>query len=193
MLLAGWLAGWLVSALLDGRAVPAGTPPCHTAAGDRLCLTLSHAQDAFPLTFCFTLLHTQEAVGINLANQTGREGVLSAAYADAARAYAAGGGNGFRLEPFDFHKQVRCGAVTSERGGPMWLPGGSPASPAPGGPLSLPPHPPFPCAPKQCGATNYARLGLLWEVGGCGLWCLCLWLGGCKHSQMHALPAGCPH
>ncbi len=62
----------------------------------------------------------QECVGINLANQTGREGKLSAAYAAAAREYAAAGGAGFRLEPFDFH--------------------------------------------KQCGATNYARLGLLWEV-----------------------------
>lgn len=68
----------------------------------------------------------QECVGINLANQTGREGKLSAAYAAAAREYAAGGGSGFRLEPFDFH--------------------------------------------KQCGATNYARLGLLWEVGGVGCW-----------------------
>lgn len=61
----------------------------------------------------------QECVGINLANQTGREGKLSAAYADAARAFSAGS-PGFRLEPFDFH--------------------------------------------KQCGATNYAQLGLLWEV-----------------------------
>ena len=45
-------------------------------------------------------------MGINLANQTGREGKLSAAYAEAAAAYAAAGGKGFRLEPFDFHKQV---------------------------------------------------------------------------------------
>lgn len=59
-------------------------------------------------------------MGINLANQTGREGKLSAAYAAAARDYTTAGGTGFRLEPFDFH--------------------------------------------KQCGATNYARLGLLWEV-----------------------------
>lgn len=47
-------------------------------------------------------------MGINLANQTGREGKLSAAYAAAAAAYAAAGGKGFRLEPFDFHKQVDC-------------------------------------------------------------------------------------
>lgn len=65
-------------------------------------------------------------MGINLANQTGREGKLSAAYADAARAFSTGG-PGFRLEPFDFH--------------------------------------------KQCGATNYERLGLLWEVGLLGAPC----------------------
>lgn len=62
----------------------------------------------------------KECVGINLANQTGREGKLSAAYAAAARDYTTAGGTGFRLEPFDFH--------------------------------------------KQCGAKNYARLGLLWEA-----------------------------
>jgi hypothetical protein len=75
----------------------------------------------------------QEVVGINLANQTGREGKLSAAYADAASDFAAAAADGdthaspaaapgFRLVPFDFH--------------------------------------------KQCGATNYARLAILWEVSG---------------------------
>ncbi|KAL4421843.1 hypothetical protein ABPG77_001325 [Micractinium sp. CCAP 211/92] len=58
-----------------------------------------------------------ECVGINLANQTGREGKLSAAYADAARAFSTGG-PGFRLEPFDFHKQ--CGATNYERLGLLW-------------------------------------------------------------------------
>jgi hypothetical protein len=67
-------------------------------------------------------------VAVNLANQTGREGVLSAAYADAAAAFAAQA-PGFRLVPFDFH--------------------------------------------KQCGATNYARLQLLWEVGGRVCECEC--------------------
>ncbi|KAL4856549.1 Phosphoinositide phosphatase SAC7 [Chlorella vulgaris] len=72
----------------------------------------------------------KEVVGINLANQTGREGKLSAAYADAASDFAAAAADGdthaspaaapgFRLVPFDFH--------------------------------------------KQCGATNYARLAILWE------------------------------
>ncbi|EFN52170.1 hypothetical protein CHLNCDRAFT_59012 [Chlorella variabilis] len=61
----------------------------------------------------------KEVVGINLANQTGREGRLSKAYAEAAAGFAATSSGGFRLEPFDFH--------------------------------------------KQCGATNYARLGILWE------------------------------
>ena len=61
-------------------------------------------------------------MGINLANQTGREGKLSAAYKAAADQYAASGGAGFRLVPFDFH--------------------------------------------KQCGATNYARLSLLWDEIG---------------------------
>lgn len=46
--------------------------------------------------------------GINLANQTGREGKLSAAYAAAAAAMASDL-PGFRLVPFDFHKQ--CGAT----------------------------------------------------------------------------------
>lgn len=55
---------------------------------------------------------------INLANQTGREGKLSAAYANAAAALAADDIN-FRLVPFDFH--------------------------------------------KQCGATNYANLEILWR------------------------------
>lgn len=53
---------------------------------------------------------------INLANQTGREGKLSGAYADAAAAATA---PGFRLVPFDFH--------------------------------------------RQCGATNYANLEVLWK------------------------------
>lgn len=61
---------------------------------------------------------TQEVVGINLANQTGREGVLSSAYADAVAAYASSGGKGFRLEPFDFHKQ--CGAANYGRLGLLW-------------------------------------------------------------------------
>ncbi|KAL6785044.1 TEF21 [Auxenochlorella protothecoides x Auxenochlorella symbiontica] len=55
---------------------------------------------------------------INLANQGGREGVLSAAYVAAADAYAASR-SGFRLVPFDFH--------------------------------------------AMCGATNYARLSVLWD------------------------------
>ena len=68
-------------------------------------------------------------MGINLANQTGREGKLSAAYAEAVSAYradapapdnGAAAGGAFRLHPFDFH--------------------------------------------KLCGAANYSRLSLLWEV-----------------------------
>jgi len=58
---------------------------------------------------------------INLANQTGREGKLSAAYAAAATALSVELPE-FRLVPFDFH--------------------------------------------KQCGATNYANLEILWrEIG----------------------------
>lgn len=60
----------------------------------------------------------KEVVGINLANQTGREGKLSAAYRETADRFCAAFG-GFRLVPFDFH--------------------------------------------KQCGATNYARLAILWQ------------------------------
>ena len=55
---------------------------------------------------------------INLANQTGREGKLSAAYASAA-GFVAAEGVDFKLVPFDFH--------------------------------------------KQCGATNYANLEILWS------------------------------
>lgn len=54
----------------------------------------------------------QEVVGINLANQGGREGKLSSAYRDAADRYSASG-SGFRLVPFDFHKQ--CGATNYGR------------------------------------------------------------------------------
>ncbi|PSC73450.1 phosphoinositide phosphatase SAC8 isoform X2 [Micractinium conductrix] len=62
----------------------------------------------------------REVVGINLANQGGREGRLSAAYADAARAFAASGPGpaAFRLEPFDFHKQ--CGAANYARLAVLW-------------------------------------------------------------------------
>lgn len=51
-------------------------------------------------------------MAINLANQTGREGKLSAAYRDAADRFSAAFG-GFRLVPFDFHKQ--CGATNYAR------------------------------------------------------------------------------
>lgn len=47
-------------------------------------------------------------MAINLANQTGREGKLSAAYKEAADA-ASAAVRGFKLVPFDFHKQ--CGAT----------------------------------------------------------------------------------
>lgn len=64
----------------------------------------------------------KECVAINLANQTGREGKLSSAYREAAERYSAAF-SGFRLVPFDFH--------------------------------------------KQCGATNYGRLSILWqEIAG---------------------------
>lgn len=59
----------------------------------------------------------KECVGINLANQTGREGKLSAAYADAVRAFSTTS-PGFRLEAFDFHKQ--CGAANYQRLGLLW-------------------------------------------------------------------------
>lgn len=64
----------------------------------------------------------QECVAINLANQTGREGRLSSAYRDSADRYCASFG-GFRLVPFDFHKQcgatnyARCGWLLEEFGG----------------------------------------------------------------------------
>jgi hypothetical protein len=85
----------------------------------------------------------QGVVGINLANQTGREGRLSSAYADAVAAFADTSTGGFRLEPFDFH--------------------------------------------KQCGATNYARLGILWEVR---LWLTTrrLFISIDINSSYHALP-----
>jgi hypothetical protein len=59
-----------------------------------------------------------KVTSINLANQTGREGKLSAAYATAAAAVTKENAD-FRLVPFDFH--------------------------------------------KQCGATNYANLEILWN------------------------------
>ncbi|KAL4539610.1 hypothetical protein Ndes2526A_g02636 [Nannochloris sp. 'desiccata'] len=59
-----------------------------------------------------------KVTAINLANQTGREGKLSAAYATAAAAVTNENPD-FRLVPFDFH--------------------------------------------KQCGATNYANLEILWN------------------------------
>lgn len=62
------------------------------------------------LTLAGALL--QEVVGINLANQTGREGKLSAAYRETADRFCAAFG-GFRLVPFDFHKQ--CGATNYAR------------------------------------------------------------------------------
>jgi hypothetical protein len=89
----------------------------------------------------------QECVGINLAIQTGREGKLSAAYADAARAFSTAGEGqeaaagaadsaGFRLQPFDFH--------------------------------------------KECGATNYARLEVLWQARSKAGQCKAAsWLAGC--------------
>ena len=99
----------------------------------------------------FVICHIaeQECVGINLANQTGREGKLSAAYADAARAFAtasasdgkeaaaaagAAASAGFRLQPFDFH--------------------------------------------KECGATNYARLEVLWQASKAGQSKPAGWLAG---------------
>jgi hypothetical protein len=58
-----------------------------------------------------------KVTAINLANQTGREGKLSAAYASAAT--AAGIENpDFRLVPFDFHKQ--CGATNYKNLEILW-------------------------------------------------------------------------
>ena len=57
------------------------------------------------------------ATAINLANQTGREGVLSRAYAAAADAYGASK-SGFRLVGFDFHKM--CGATNYANLSLLW-------------------------------------------------------------------------
>jgi hypothetical protein len=66
--------------------------------------------------------HARQLIGrygavtaINLANQTGREGKLSAAYAAAADAL---GSSNFRLVPFDFHKQ--CGATNYKNLEILW-------------------------------------------------------------------------
>jgi hypothetical protein len=106
----------------------------------------------------FVICHIaeQECVGINLANQTGREGKLSAAYADAARAFATASASdgkeaaaagaavsaGFRLQPFDFH--------------------------------------------KECGATNYARLEVLWQASKAGQSKPAGWLAGCWSACLSA-------
>lgn len=55
--------------------------------------------------------------GINLANQTGREGVLSRAYKHAADEYATSR-SGYRLVGFDFHKM--CGATNYANLSLLW-------------------------------------------------------------------------
>lgn len=54
----------------------------------------------------------QEIVAVNLANQHGSEGVLSAAFKEEAERYAGKAG-GMKLVAFDFHKQ--CGATRYDR------------------------------------------------------------------------------
>lgn len=64
------------------------------------------------------LTETYGAVtAINLANQTGREGKLSAAYASAAASLPSETAR-FRLVPFDFHKQ--CGATNYKNLEVLW-------------------------------------------------------------------------
>ena len=58
-----------------------------------------------------------KVTAINLANQTGREGKLSGAYAEAAAAVTATN-PAFRLVPFDFHKQ--CGATNYQNLQILW-------------------------------------------------------------------------
>ncbi len=79
------------------------------------------ATSAWPCVHACLTLHrgppppfVQECGAINLANQTGREGKLSSAYREAAERYSAAF-SGFRLVPFDFHKQ--CGATNYGRWG----------------------------------------------------------------------------
>ena len=60
----------------------------------------------------------QEIVAVNLANQHGSEGVLSAAFKEGAERYAGKAG-GFKLVAFDFHKQ--CGATRYDRSVPGFL------------------------------------------------------------------------
>ena len=59
-------------------------------------------------------LHVQGVVAINLANQSGSEGVLSKAFEQEARRFSKAS-SGMRLVPFDFHKQ--CGATRYDRSG----------------------------------------------------------------------------
>lgn len=54
----------------------------------------------------------QNVTAINLANQHGSEGVLSAAFKDETRRFS-GIASGFRLVAFDFHKE--CGASRYHR------------------------------------------------------------------------------
>lgn len=59
-------------------------------------------------------LQLQGVVAINLANQSGSEGVLSKAFEQEARRFSKAS-SGMRLVPFDFHKQ--CGATRYDRWG----------------------------------------------------------------------------
>jgi len=59
----------------------------------------------------------KEIVAVNLANQHGSEGVLSAAFKEEAERYAGKAG-GMKLVAFDFHKQ--CGATRYDRLGLLW-------------------------------------------------------------------------
>lgn len=59
-------------------------------------------------------MHVQGVVAINLANQSGSEGVLSKAFEQEARRFSKAS-SGMRLVPFDFHKQ--CGATRYDRSG----------------------------------------------------------------------------
>ena len=63
------------------------------------------------------LKHYGGVIAINLANQTGREGKLSAAYASAAESVIKEV-PAFRFVPFDFHKQ--CGATNYKNLSILW-------------------------------------------------------------------------
>ncbi|KAK9864404.1 hypothetical protein WJX84_006665 [Apatococcus fuscideae] len=72
---------------------------------------------AFDRHFSSLVEDYKGVVAINLANQSGSEGVLSKAFEQESRRFSKAS-SGMRLVPFDFHKQ--CGATRYDRLSLMW-------------------------------------------------------------------------